>query len=231
MCGTINDARAQSCTFCGYLFEDYGTGTVSPPKAESQVVSDSAPASPPSPMEQNPAPSASYTSPIISGGAPLFLVSKSLLSTVIPSLIYLVFIGFVGLSSGFSIYTIVLIVFFLIVALVPALLAPRRFEFYDDSLKIQKTIGGTSETPYSGMTLLDSPARGRSQQIVLSVTGQRRAIVIPKNPTNQNLNMDLKQFLTGKLKKPVTPGNSPGPTGTSDQHETGDEGANSTPTL
>jgi len=160
----------------------------------------------------------------------LFLVSRSLLSTVIPSLIYLVFIGFVGLVSGFSLYTIVLVAFFLIVALVPALLAPRRFEFYDDSLRIQKTIGGTSEVPYSQMTLMDYPARGRNQQIVLSVTGQRRPIVIPKNPTSQNLNMDLRQFLSGKLKKPTTPGNS-GNTGTSDQQETNDSGTDSTPAL
>jgi hypothetical protein len=227
MCGTINDASAQSCTFCGYLFEDYGTGTVSPPKAESPPASDNTISTP---MEQIPAPPASYTSPVISGGAPLFLVSKTLLSTVIPSLIYLVFIGFVGLSSGFSLYTVALIAFFLIVALVPALLSPRRFEFYDDSLKIQKTIGGVSEYPYSEMTLMDPPARGRSQQIVLSITGQRRPVIIPKNPTSQNLNMDLRQFLSGKLKKPQTPGNS-GTTGTSDQHETGDEGPDSTPAL
>ncbi len=160
----------------------------------------------------------------------MFLVSKSLLSMVVPSLVYLVFIGFVGLSSGFSIYTVVLVAFFLLVALVPALLSPRRFEFYDDSLKIQKTIGKGSEYPYSEMTLLDPPARGRGQQIVLSVTGQRRPIVIPKNPTSQNLNMDLRQFLSGKLKKPPTPGNSAN-TSTPDQNETNDESTDNTPAL
>jgi hypothetical protein len=208
MCGTVNDQSAQSCTFCGYLFEDYGTGTVSPPKAASPVENDNKLNAMPLSTDQNSVPKNTYAPSAMSTGAPLYLVSKSLLSSVVPALVYLIFIGFVGLSSGFSLYTIGLIAFFMVIALVPALLSPSRFEFYEDSLKVHKTIGGDSEVMYSNLTLVDYPTRGRSPQIVLSAEGQRRPIVIGKNPTNQNLGMDLKQFLTTKVKKMSTPGSS-----------------------
>jgi len=229
MCGTVNDQSAQSCTFCGYLFEDYGTGTVSPPKASAQVENDIKPNTSPLTVDQNSAPMNTYAPSAMSGGAPLYLVSKSLLSSVVPALVYLVFIGFVGLSSGFSLYTILLIVFFMVVALVPALLSPRRFEFYEDSLKIHKTIGGDSEVMYSNLTMVDYPTRGRNPQIVLSAEGQRRPIVIAKNPTNQNLGMDLKQFLTTKLKKTPSPGSSGSATPPAKQESGPENGENQSP--
>ncbi len=232
MCGTVNDANAQSCTFCGYLFEDYGTGTVTPPRGDASSVSENSLKNIPPPMDETSEPPvASYTSSTMpSTGTPLYLVSRSLVSTIVPSLVYLVFIGFVGLASGFSLYTLALVAFFLIVALVPALFTPRRFEFYDDSLKIHKTIGGDSEIPYSQLSMVDYSPRGRGNQIVLSSSGQRRPIVIPKNPTNQNLNMDLKQFLTGKLKKSPTPG-AAGDTNATTQAGTGAEGPDDAPAI
>jgi len=153
----------------------------------------------------------SYAQPSSSlSGSALYVVKKSLIGSIVPALLYLFFIASIGLFSGFSLYSIILVVFFLLVALVPALFSPRSFEFYDESLKIHKIIGGGSEIPYSSLSLLDYPARGRSQQVVLSVAGQRRPLIIGKNPTNQSLGMDLKQFLNSKLKKPESsekPGN------------------------
>ena len=209
MCGTMNDQSAQSCTFCGYLFEDYGTGTVSatPAKSEANLkVDQNLNTVPPSTSEGvNPG---SYASTPVSTGTALYVVKKSLLTSIVPALIYLFFIGSVGLFSGYDLYSILLVVFLVLVAVVPALFAPRRFEFYDDSMKIHKIVGKESEISYSNLTLLDYPARGRGQQVVLSAAGQRRPLVIGKNPTNQSLGMDLKQFLNSKLKKPLPPGNS-----------------------
>ena len=231
MCGTINDASAQSCSFCGYLFEDYGTGTVNPPKTSQSQVAENQFNTSSQDQEPTSIPSVSTSAnPGISSETAVFVVSRSILSTIVPSLAYLLFIGFVGLSSGFSLYTILLIGFFLVVALVPALLAPRRFEFYDDSLKIHKTIGGDSEIPYSELSLVEYSPRARGQQIVLSATGRRRPIVIPKNPTNQGLNMDLKQFLTGKLKKAPAPGSKESASPTN-QQGTENENPDTTSTI
>jgi hypothetical protein len=207
----MNEQAAKSCSFCGYLFEDYGTGTVGSPVVKSSNTSPSNtdgynPAS--QPLDQNA--SASSFPAVTSGGSPYFVVSKSIASSLLPALVYLVFIGSIGLYSGFSIYSLLLVVFFMVVAVVPSLFSPRRFEFYDDSMKIHKTIGGDSQVPYSDLSLVDYPVRGRSPQIVLSVPGQRRPVVIPKNPTNQQLGIDLKQFLTNKLKKTPTGQNSSG---------------------
>ncbi len=117
--------------------------------------------------------------------------------------------------------------FLVLVAVVPALFSPRRFEFYDDAIKIHKILGGDSEIPYSNISLLDYPARGRSQQVVLSIAGQRRPLVIGKNPTNQSLGMDLKQFLNSKLKKPEPAGNS----GSDSSQEAGGSNTRDSPQL
>lgn len=198
MCGTMNDANVQSCTFCGYLFENYGTGTVSGPKA-NQTADPSLNTVQPQPDQNVPPVSGSYSS--ISPGTSLYTVSRSLVGSLIPALLYLFFIGSVGLFSGFNIYSILLVVFFVLVAVIPALYTPRLFEFYDDHLRIHKTVGKDSEIPYSDLTMVDNPVRARGQQIVLSASGQRRPIVISKNPSNQQLGMDLKTFLNSKLKK------------------------------
>jgi len=206
----MNDQNAQSCTFCGYLFENYGTGTVNnsssfpstqPSSSELNTVPDS--------TIQNSSSSTPFSS--TSGTTPLYVVSKSILGTIIPSLVYLVLITAVGLFSSFNLYSIVLVLFFVLVAVVPALMSPRRFEFYDSSLKVHKTIGGDSEYQYSDISIVDYPGRRGNQQIVLSVSGARRPLVISKNPTNQQLGLDLKTFLTSKLKKPVTPENPANP--------------------
>ena len=49
--------------------------------------------------------------------------------------------------------------------------------------------------------MYDSPMRRRSQ-LVLSAAGQKRPIVIQGNPLNKELGMDLRQFLSSKVKKP-----------------------------
>ena len=202
MCGTLNDQTAQSCSFCGYLFENFGTGasgSSSDLLTANSSLSTSGELNTVPDVQNSSSNTTSSTSP---GGSPVFAVGKSLLGTIVPSLVYLVAIIALGSFSGFSLYSLVLVLFFLIVAVVPALTTPRRFEFYDDSLKVHKTIGGDSEYPYSEVTMLDFPSRRGTQQIALSVTGQRRPLIIGKNPTNEQLGMDLKQFLNSKLKKP-----------------------------
>lgn len=202
MCGTMNDQNAQSCSFCGYIFEDFGTGTVdsrSGPKTYSEPVVENDLNTVPTLPDQTSVPSATSS---VSTGSALFVVTRSFLATILPALIYLFLIFTVGIYSGFSIISLILVVLFLVIAVIPSLFTPRRFEFFDSTLKIHKTIGGDSEIPYSELTILESPVRGRSQQIVLSATGQRRPIIVGKNPRNENLGMDLRQFLNSKLKKP-----------------------------
>jgi hypothetical protein len=227
MCGTMNDQSAQSCSFCGYLFEDYGTGTVggttpppiSPPSSNTASTVDGNFNTIPAVSESDSNSGPSYASVPNSSGSPIFVVSKSIWGTIAPTLIYLFLIGSVGFFSSFSVFTLLLVVFFIVVAVIPGLMQPRRFEFYDNSLKVHRTIGGDSELAYSNVSVVDYPARGRSQQTVLSVTGQRRPLVIGKNPSNKELGMDLKQFLNSKLKKVDRSGK---PLNTSEDAQTAD---------
>jgi len=237
MCGTMNDQNAQSCSFCGYIFEDFGSGTVSSGSASSSndtsasIQNDNINKVPTPADQVSTIPSSTST---VSTGSPLFVVTRSFLATILPSLIYLFLIFAVGIYSGFSYYSILLVVLFLIIAVLPSLFSPRRFEFYDNSLKTHKIIGGDAEIPYSSLTMLDSPIRGRSQQIALSVAGQRRPIVINKNPKNQDLGVDLRQFLTSKLKKPddvKTTGSTDPASGSSSADSSSDYGNENQPSL
>jgi hypothetical protein len=154
----------------------------------------------------------------------LYVVSRSILGSIIPAIVYLVLIFSIGLFSGFTLYSIVLVIVFMLIAVIPGLFTPRRFEFYDSSLKTHKTVGGDTEIPYSDLKLVDNQFRGRGNQILLSVAGQRRPLIIGKNPTNQSLGMDLKQFLTSKLKKTPAPGKDTSP----DTNRTGVDNETST---
>ena len=86
------------------------------------------------------------------------------------------------------------------IAFAPLLFTTRKYEFFDDSLRMSKVIGGSSEILYSDLEILDH-SKGRRPQIILATVGQRRRILIPGNPTNGELGEDLNQFLQKKLKK------------------------------
>jgi len=208
MCGTQNAQNADSCKYCGYLFENFNAATLNPAGKDFSTKSNQVPTS--ESMNTVPAntnvetfdktPSSVESMSTISTGPPSFVVSRSLLSSIIPSLAYLIFILFITTSAGFNLSTLAIFVFFIALAVVPVLISPRRYEFFDDSLRIHKIIGADSEIPYSELTLNDVAA-GRRAQIVLSVSGKSRQLVIPGNPTNKELGLDLNQFLEKKLKK------------------------------
>jgi hypothetical protein len=210
MCGTMNDQSAKSCSFCGYLFEDYGTPGVSANDSKMAAQSSVTPLNMVSPPSSQEPVTPAYPSTATSSGSPLFVVSRSILASVGPGLAYLLFIVVISLFSSISIFSLALIAFLLLASVVPVLFTPRKFEFFDDSLRIHKIIGGDSEFQYSDLTMSDSPVR-RRPQIILSAVGQRRPIVIQGNPTNKELGIDLKQFLNSKLKKPETPQNAKSP--------------------
>jgi hypothetical protein len=193
MCNTSNDQSAQSCKYCGYIFEDFSnTGVNSPSPQWGQPSNNSFPVAP---TDTFAAPS-----PTVSTGAPLFVVSKSLLSAILPGIIYLVFIFLFTTAGGLNIYSLGVIILFIVIAFVPSLFAPRKYEFYDGSLRITKIIGKDSEIQYSELEIHDNPMK-RRPQIILSAVGQRRSIIIPGNPTNDQLGEDLNKFLQKKVKK------------------------------
>ena len=215
MCDTLNAQEAQSCKYCGYIFEDFSNTAINNPA--------------PQPWQQpsstnSPSPQIDTTpiQPAVSTGSPLFVASKSIASSLAPGIIYLVFVAIFSTASGFSIYSIGVIVIFILVATVPVLFTPRKYEFYDNSLHITKIIGGASDIPYSDLEIQDYPTR-RRPRIVLSVVGQRRAIIIPGNPSSGG--EDLNQFLHKKLKiyNPNPKSQQPVPssdTATSDDEDT-----------
>jgi hypothetical protein len=201
MCNTQNDQSAQSCKYCGYIFEDFSTATpgVNTSSFSSQQQPENFESTSPAPRETSfsTIPASQST---LSSGTPLFVVTRSLLASFLPALLYLLVFVFLGLIT-FSISSIIYIAFFVVIALVPSLFSPRKYEFYDSSLKIHKIIGGDTEYPYSEMTLYGSRGVGRRGQIILSVTGKKGGITIPGNPMNQELGKDLNQFLETKAKK------------------------------
>ncbi|MDG6996850.1 MAG: hypothetical protein JRN52_13095 [Nitrososphaerota archaeon] len=207
LCGTKNDQSSWSCKNCGYTFlDDLGTtearmpfeSTLPKTQNEEQKSWDANPTPPKTVNDTFP-----VSSPPTQTGSPLFVVSKSLLASVAPAMVYLVFIFLLIGVPGSSLLSLGMILVFVLVAMLPVLFTTRKYEFYEDSLRMHKTIGGDSEIPYSELEMYDYPA-GRRPRIILSATGQRRPIVIQGNPTNKELGLDLSQFLGKKLKKSTT---------------------------
>jgi hypothetical protein len=203
MCNTQNDQNAQSCKYCGYIFENFDTPGVS---TSSWGSSSQNPETSPSSFNRMPSSDISTTPTTaipptpISTGSPLFVVSRSMLGSLLPAIFYLAFLFFTNALSTLGIFSILLIAVFFLIAIVPVLFTPRKYMFYETSLRIHKTVGRDAEIPYSSLILYDY-AMGRRQQLVLSVEGQRRQILIPGNPKNQELGQDLKQFLEQRVKK------------------------------
>ena len=107
-------------------------------------------------------------------------------------------------SAGISIYSLAITLIFIAVALVPVLFSPRRFEFYDDEVKVHKTIGGDTLIPYSDIAYNYAQRGNRSQVVLSSISRRMRPLVVPGNPANRDLGMDLNQFLEKKVRKPGT---------------------------
>lgn len=202
MCDTMNDQNAQSCKYCGYIFEDFSNTSVSNITPQQWQQPSSNIFSSPPPTDAIP------IQPTASTGSPLFIISKSILSSLAPGIVYLVFVAIFSTASGFSVYSLGVIVIFILVAAVPVLFTPRKYEFYDGSLRITKIIGGASEISYSDLEIHDYPMK-RRPRIILSTIGPRRSIIIPGNPTNGELGEDLNQFLRKKLRKYGTQQSTP----------------------
>jgi hypothetical protein len=196
MCGTQNDPDAETCKSCGYIFEDFSSTGVSSPAQWGK------------PRDTSPPATDNFSQPPrVSTDAPLFVVSKSLLGSLVPGIVYLLFISFFVVGTNFSIYSLGIIAIFILIGFLPVLFSTRSYEFFDGSLRMNKIIGASSEITYSDLEIRNI-SKGRRVQIILSAAGQRRAIVIPGNPTNRELGEDLIQFLEKKLKKKDS-GNQP----------------------
>ncbi|MGI0091730.1 MAG: hypothetical protein ACREBS_08475 [Nitrososphaerales archaeon] len=210
MCETRNDENAQSCKYCGYIFEDFSTPQATtqgngnrypaPSKQEEEEPAGISTAHPlPSTENTLPAPSPSAT--ISTGSSPLFVVSRSVFSSVAPAiLIYLVLFTLATSMAGLDLFSVSIIIIFILISILSFLFSTRRYEFYDSSLRMHKIIGGDSEVSYDDLEIYDSPT-GRRARIILSAKGHRRPMAIPRNPTNKELGQDLNQFLRKKLKK------------------------------
>jgi hypothetical protein len=224
----MNDQSAQSCSFCGYLFEDFATGaavnSTSPSKNNVENDKPGELNTVPNSFEQS-ADSTSFTPASNSGQSPYFVVKKSIFSSIASMVVYLGFLLLVSVSSGFSIYSVALVLVFILVSIIPNLYTPRRYEFYDSSMVMHRTVGADKEIPYSELSFLDSPMGGGRQQIVLSQSGgqRRRPIIIGKNPSSEQLGMDLKTFLNMKLNKNPARNAIPDKIGSKDQQDSTNE--------
>ena len=209
MCTSQNDKGAQSCKYCGYLFEDYSsTGVVTPngysdskqEEAKTAEIEDSK-TQDLTTEDTEPPPITSFGTSTVSGFSPLFVASRSLFGSILPAVIYLLFFASLGSFSSLNIFNIALIAVFVLIVIVPVLTTPRKYEFYDHLLRIHKIVGGDSEIPYTDLKLYDNPSGSRRQRIILSITGRSRPIAIPGNPENKDLGQNLYQFLDRNLSK------------------------------
>ena len=204
MCETQNDQSAQSCKYCGYIFEDFNTTGADALNTSSSMttqdhIEPEINTSPP-PVETNSIPAAPITPSIFSSGSAIFTVTRSLFGSIVPAIIYFLLIASLGLLT-LSLSAIFYIVFFVLIAFLPVLFTPRKYQFYETSLTIHKIIGRDTELPYSSVSLYEPVRGGRKSQVILAPEGHKRAMIIPGNPTNDALGLDLKQFLEKRLKR------------------------------
>jgi hypothetical protein len=197
MCNTINDSSAQSCSYCGYIFEN-----VAPVDAGSfPSQRDAAPTNVLSQPDATASPS--YSTTAQSGLVPVFVVKSSWRDrNHLPSLIFGIIITAVYIvlylpfyaSANYNIGSFIFLIFpFLFI--LPAFTSNRTFEFYENSLTI-RGIGSVKEIPYSEISAV-STVRGRT---FIQLKNSWRAIRLQGTIKSNTAGQDPYEWLSNKIK-------------------------------
>ncbi len=207
MCNTVNDSTAQSCKYCGYIFEDVSpTGTTSSVSTAGEISPQNV-VTPP----EGPIPVSSYQSPSFQSSAPVFVVSSSWrdrrnLTSIIIGAVLAVFYIVSDLpiitGSGFSVTSLVFLIFPALFIL-PAFLSSRTYEFYDNALVI-RGVGSNREIPYSQISAV-SNYRGA---LVLQLNNQWRQVRVQGKIKSTTVGVDLPTWLNQKIKPQQSPDSS-----------------------
>jgi hypothetical protein len=204
MCNTVNDSSAQSCKYCGYIFEDVSPASTPSSVSSAGEISPQNVITPP----EGAIPSTIYKSPSFQSSAPVFVVSSSwrdrrnLTSIIIGAVLAIFYIvsDLPAISgSGFSVTSLIFLIFPALF-IVPAFLSSRTYEFYDNVLVI-KGVGSNREIPYSQISAV-SNYRGA---IVLQLSNQWRQIRVQGKIKSNTSGVDLPAWLNQKVKPQQPP--------------------------
>lgn len=192
MCDTLNQADAQTCNTCGYIFEDFkGARSFElAPRVQNSWVTSTAHSS----MVNQSAQHSALT------GTPLFVSSTPTRTHMISAVATALFTVPVIFGMSHDVYSFVLgVVLPMAGGLFSFLFSAKKYEFFNDLLRMHSFIGRSSEIQYSDLKI-QSPWRGRWRGMILSRIGKRRRIFIPTNPKNR-ADESLNRFLEMKLYK------------------------------
>lgn len=202
MCNTVNDSSAESCKYCGYIFEDVSTSNTT---SSRPALTDIAPEN----VVDEPAlstPQSGFGSSVsqATGSAPVFVLKSSWkdrtnLPRVILGLALSVFYILLNVpvfaGGAYSLYNLVFLVI-LIPFLLPIVTANKTYEFFDNSLVI-RGVGSNRDIPYSEISGVTN-VRGR---IYLQMKNQFRQVRVQGVVKSNTSGMDLVPWLNQKNRK------------------------------
>ncbi len=192
MCNTVNDASAESCKYCGYLFEDSSLNRiqVTPNVAPQNVV-------PPSGVAVQPVASSPVPRPQTS--TPVFVISKSwkdkrnLGSFIVP--IFLVIL--ILFSGGFDVFSLLFLIV-PVVFILPIFLSNKTFEFYENSLIVSGGRGMQQQIQYSDISEV-KPNQRSGNSFYLVLKNQWRGILIQGTLKAKTIDADPFTWLSRKI--------------------------------
>gem|GEM_PF-5707486 len=178
---------AKKCPACGYKNSDSAAACIQ--CGSSLYDSDVFQPSPSSPTTPQPA---------VQTGSQLPITVRSSVLPSVTTLLSWIFLAFIFALNFASLYTFVSIAIVIAIGISLSALLRKKFEFYDDFLKITNRFS-LREVQYSQVSDV-SLIRGR---ILLSLKGKIRGVLVPSNPRLQD--GDLYGWLKQKIQsKPET---------------------------
>jgi hypothetical protein len=201
MCNTVNDSAAESCTYCGYIFEDVAAKkSLSSPNGVSE-------AAPTNVVQNNPAPanrSFASTPTENNPSSAVFVVKSSwkdrrnIPSIIIAVLVILFYVASYVPAIESSSLSPVSLIFLVIpfVFILPLITNNKTFEFYDSYLSISG-LGSHQTIPYSEIISVNN-YRGR---ILIQLKNTWRQVRVQGTVVSNSTGQDLVAWLNQKIKK------------------------------
>jgi hypothetical protein len=198
MCNTVNDDSAESCKYCGYIFEGVSTARSATEalNVNTSAAQDTQPDTIPRARSRN-------SSIIPSGSSATFVLKSSWkdrrnLPSVIVGVLLAAFYIIINLpfsyGSSFSAETLIFLIIPVLFVL-PAFTSNKTYEFFDNSVVISG-IGSRREIPYSEVASV-AEVRGR---IYLQLKNQWRQIRVQGNTISNTSGQELAEWLSKKIK-------------------------------
>lgn len=206
MCDTVNDSQAESCKYCGYIFEDVASES---PRVAPSNASDVAPANVARNDTGTQNQSFNSFTPEINTSTAAFVIKNSwkdrrnIPSLIIAVLVILFYVAnyVPAIQSGsFSAEDLIFLVI-PVIFILPLITVNKTFEFYADHLSVNG-LGSHQTILYTQIDSVTS-YRGRT---ILQLKDTWRQIRIQGNVKSNSTGQDLVTWLNQKIKQPERSG-------------------------